>query len=304
MSVLERAAVGEASVYASRARYHSSDNNFTFSWPPVPARQFLAERDRAFDPRTPTGLIPLDASDDLATPYPATTPLMLLQYLKLRAGEAFETRFRASGEVYYVMRGAGESRNGDDLIEWSEGDLFCFAGGVASRHRSGAGEALLILLTNEPLLAFEGLNPPAPGEARIETVHWRAAEIAARFEEVWKRPITPQTTGHAVLFSSPALAPSTNTIPSLNVAMNSLEAGRDQRPHRHNGVAVTLSLQGAGVHSLIDGERKDWSDGAATVTPPAAVHSHHNRGNRRMLSLVFQDEGLHYYTRTPGFSFA
>jgi hypothetical protein len=49
---------------------------------------------------------------------------------------------------------------------------------------------------------------------------------------------------------------------------------------------------------------KDWSDFAATVTPPAAVHSHHNRGTGRMLSLVFQDEGLHYYTRTPGFSFA
>ena len=291
------------SVYAERARYHSADNNFDFSWPPVPARQFLSERDRAFAKDTPTGLVALDASDDLATAYPATTPVMLLRYLKLRAGEALETGFAASGEVYYVMGGAGESRNGEDVVAWGEGDLFCFPGGGTSGHRAGAGDCLLFVATNEPLLAFERLRPPAPGEARVETVHWPASAIAAEFEAVWKRPITPETTGHAVLFSSRALAPSTNTIPSLNVALNTLEAGRDQRPHRHNGVAVTLALQGEGVYSMVDDARKDWSDGAATITPPAALHSHHNRGSKRMLSLVIQDEALHYYTRTPGFSF-
>jgi gentisate 1,2-dioxygenase len=302
MSVQERQDIAD-SIYARRARYHSADNNFDFSWPPVPARQFLAERDRAFDAAGPSGLIALDAADDLGTAYPATTPLMLLRYLKLRAGESLETEFAASGEVYYVMRGQGESRNGDDLIAWGKGDLFCFPGGGTTAHRAGADDCLLMLATNEPLLAFERLRPPAPGEARIETVHWPAAEIAAQFQEVWMRPITAETTGHAVLFSSRALAPSTNTIPSLNVAINTLEAGRDQRPHRHNGVAVTLAIQGEGVYSMIDGARKDWSDGAATVTPPAALHSHHNRGSRRMASLVFQDEALHYYTRTPGFSF-
>ena len=302
MSVQERHAATD-SVYARRARYHSADNNFDFSWPPVPARQFLAERDRAFDAAMPTGLIALDAADALGTGYPATTPLMLLRYLKLRAGESFATGLAASGEVYYVMHGSGESQNGGDVVAWGEGDLFCFPGGGTSEHRADGRDCLLMLASNEPLLAFERLRPPAPGAARIETVHWPAAEIAAQFQAVWKRPITPETTGHAVLFSSQALAPSTNTIPSLNVAINTLEAGRDQRPHRHNGVAVTLAIQGEGVYSMIDGARKDWSDGAATVTPPSALHSHHNRGPRRMASLVFQDEALHYYTRTPGFSF-
>jgi gentisate 1,2-dioxygenase len=68
-------------------------------------------------------------------------------------------------------------------------------------------------------------------------------------------------------------------------------------------VAVTFSLQGEGVYSMIDGERVDWSDGAAQITPATRLHSHHNRGSQRMRSLIFQDEGLHYYTRTPGFSF-
>ena len=59
---------------------------------------------------------------------------------------------------------------------------------------------------------------------------------------------------------------------------------------------------GEGVHSMIEDERVDWAEGAAQVTPAAELHSHHNRGDKRMVSLVVQDEGLHFYARTPGFS--
>jgi gentisate 1,2-dioxygenase len=93
------------------------------------------------------------------------------------------------------------------------------------------------------------------------------------------------------------------TIPSINVAINTLAPGGDQRPHRHNGVAVTLAIQVEGIYSMIDGQRVDWSTGAAQITPATLLHSHHNRGVKRMRSLVIQDEGLHHYTRTPGFSF-
>ena len=85
--------------HTSQARYYDPANAFDFRWPPVPRRQFLAERDRAFDSATPTGLVALDASDVLATPYPATTPSLLVQYLRIRGGERFAPRQRASGEV-------------------------------------------------------------------------------------------------------------------------------------------------------------------------------------------------------------
>lgn len=294
---------GLDSVYARRACYHSADNNFDFSWPKVPARQFIAERDLAFAPSGPTRMIPLDASDDLGTAYAATTPTLLLRYLKIRADEVLHTEFAASGEIYYVIAGAGESENDGDVIAWKTGDLFCFPGGGETTHRAATTDCLLFCGTNEPLLAFERLRPPARGTAVVKPVHWRAEAIASELERVWQRPITESTTGHAVLFSSATLAPSTNTIPSVNVAINTLEAGRDQRPHRHNGVAVTLAIHGDGVYSIIEGKRVDWSEGAAQITPPTAMHSHHNRGCGRMHCLIFQDEALHYYTRTPGFSF-
>ncbi len=289
--------------YASRARYHIAENGFAFQFPAVPIRQFLQERDIAFDPTTPTGPIALDTSEILGTPYLATTPTILCRYLKIRAGEKLSTAFIASGEIFYVMSGSGESRNGDDTIAWGAGDVFCFPGGGETAHRAGDRGGLLFCVTNEPLLAFERLRAPLPGHAIVETTHWPSATIDGHFEAVWRRPMTADTTGYSVQFTSQALAPSINTIPSINCSINTLATGADQRPHRHNGVAVTLAIQGDGVHSTIDGREIPWSTGAAQITPATLMHSHHARGEKRMRSFVIQDEGLHFYTRTPGFSF-
>lgn len=289
--------------YAGRARYLTNENGFAFSWPAVPVRQFLEERDRAFAASSPTGLVALDISADLCTKYPATTPTLLCRYVRLRGTEQLRTAFAASGEIYYVIAGSGESRNGRDVIAWERGDVFCFPGGGETLHRAGSADSVLFSVTNEPLLAFERLRAPLPGQAVVETTHWPAAEIERHFQEVWRRPVSANTTGNSVQFSTTALAPSTNTIPTINTAINTLEPGCDQRPHRHNGVAVTLAIQGEGIHSMIDGKRVNWSTGAAQITPATLLHSHHSTGTQRMRSFVIQDEGLHQYTRTPGFSF-
>ncbi len=289
--------------YTRRARYFSDDNGFTFRWPALPVRQFRGERDRAFDPNTPTGMIALDSSDALGTRYPATTPALLLRYLKIRDGEELRTDLNASGEIYYVISGKGESRNGSDCVDWQEGDLFLFGGGGETIHRPVGGDCLLYLGTDEPLLAYDGLSAPALGNAKVGTTHWPSAEIERRLTSEWQRPLTGTSTGRFVQFATEALAPSNNTLPFIIVGLNTLAVGCDQRAHRHNGVAVTLALQGEGTYSMIDGQRVDWSTGAVQITPPTTLHSHHNRGNERMRALIFQDEALHYYTRTPGFSF-
>ena len=287
-------------IYTRRAEYHDPANAFAFQWSRVPRRQFLDERDRALDPATRTAEILLDSSDALEIDYPATTPTLLCRYLRLESGGAHVSRYAASGEIYYVMSGAGESRNGGDRIAWTAGDIFCFPGGGETNHTAGDADALLFVVTNEPLLSFERLRPPE--KAVIETVHYPAAEIARHLEAVFARERGAQEAGRAILFSSPALGGCTNMLPSINVAINTLEPGGDQRPHRHNGVAVTLAIQGEGVYSMIEDQRVDWSTNAAMITPPAELHAHHNRGKARMVSLVIQDEALHYYTRTPGFS--
>ncbi|NIR60407.1 MAG: hypothetical protein GWO02_13250, partial [Gammaproteobacteria bacterium] len=251
--------------HTANALYYDPANAFDFRWPAVPRRQFLAERDRAYDADAPSGLVPLDASAELDTPYPATTPSLLARYLRLRPGDTFAASQRASGEVFYVMSGSGESTGGPDTVTWGEGDVFCMAGGQEIAHR-GDG-ALLFCVSDAPLVAFQALRPAAIGETPIETVHWPAAEIDSRLDRVYGRERTEEEAGQAVLFSSRAMAPARNILPMMVAAINTLPSGADQRPHRHNGVAITLALRGEGVYSLIEGERIDWVEGAAQITP-------------------------------------
>lgn len=302
MELAERNRVDGQSSYEQRARYVCNENGFAFSYPAVPVRQFRAEYERAVHADQPTGVIVLDASDALGSAYPATTPTLLCRYIRLRAGERLSQTYTASGEVCYVMYGGGESLSGTDHLVWERGDVFCLPGGQETTYRADR-DTLLFNVTDEPLWAFAGAKASASGGGAVEAVVWRGEEIERRLEAVFRRPITEQTTGASVQFATRRTEPNFTTIPFINVAINTLASGCDQRPHRHNGVAVTLAIQGDGIHSEIDGERVDWITGVAQITPATTLHSHHNRGHMRMRSLVIQDEGLHIYTRTPGFSF-
>jgi gentisate 1,2-dioxygenase len=299
----ERATIADTP-YQRRARYFDSSNAFALKYPPVPCHQFLAERDRALDPATGTAVIPLDLSERLGTDFPATTPLILTRYLRIRAGDELATSLRASGELYYVIAGSGESRNGPDRIAWGPGDVFCLPGGIGSTHRAGASDCVLWEISNEPELAFEHLEPPAPENAVTGAVHYPAAEIAHQLERVGEKLKGQTIAGLALVFSSADQARSRNALPSLTLAVNQLPPGDSQRPHRHNSAAVTLSIQGKDCHSMIGRRRVDWQEHAVMVTPPGEVHSHHNDGDRQMVCLIVQDGGLYYHCRTMGFEFA
>ncbi len=290
--------------YTERARYFDSSNAFALKYPPVPCHQFLAERDLAFDPSTPTGLIALDLRERLGTPFPATTPLMLTRYARIRAGERLTTRFKASGELYYVFEGSGETRAGADRIAWGPGDVLCLPGGGQTSHVAGGEDAVLWVITNEPELAFENLEPPPPEHAVTRPVHYPAAEIRHQLARVAKKLEGQKIAGLALVFSSVDQALRRNVLPTLTLAINQLPPGDFQRPHTHNSAAITLALEGRNCYSLIDGERVDWQDRAVMVTPPAAVHSHHNDGDIWMSCLIVQDGGLHYHCRTMDFRYA
>ena len=89
------------SIYTQRAEYHNPAFAFDFRWPPIPRRQFLAERDRAFDLAIYTAEVPLDISSDLGTVYPATTPLITCRYLRIAAEQEYASRYKASGEIFF-----------------------------------------------------------------------------------------------------------------------------------------------------------------------------------------------------------
>ncbi len=289
--------------YTLRARYYSSADGFDIKTPRVPATLFLRERDRALDPATPTGLVTLDQSGALDLDFPATTPLILARFGRIRAGERLDTRFRASGEIYHVIQGSGETAWGAERLAWEPGDAFCLPGGVSASHQAGASDCVLWIVTNEPELAFERARPPASGEAPIEAVHYPAEEIRHQLDLIHRMPPEKVLPGKAVNFASVALEKRRTALPSLTLAMNSLLPGESQRAHRHNSVAVTLVVQGTNCYSLVNGARIDWERHAVMVTPPGDAHSHHNEGDEMALFLIVQDGGLHYHCRTMGFSY-
>ncbi len=291
------------SAYTARGRYLTPTNSFRDKLPPVPAAIFTAERDRAFDRDSPTGAVALDISDRLASPVPATTPLLLARYVRIRAGARLPLHLRATAVVHYVIRGSGETTNRNDRLAWAEGDIFCLPGGSETHHQAER-DAVLWMVTNEPEVAFHRLEPPSTDLASLGAVHFPAAEIRRHLVAVRATPDSADASGKVVVFATAPFENMLSLTPSMTLALNSMEPGRMQRAHRHNSVAVTLVIDGERCYSTIDGERVDWQAGATMITPPLAAHSHHNEGDRLATFLIVQDGGLFYHCRTIGFSFA
>ena len=292
-----------ASKAESRARYFNSGNAFNVRLPAVPNAVFVDEPRRALDPATPTGLIACDASAAMQCSFPATAPLVLARYARIRAGAQLQTDFVCSGAIFFVIQGHGQTEAGDETIHWRQGDLVMAPGDHAQRHIAIDDDAVLWVVTNEPQLAFENLRAPAPGNAPSGLVHYPAAEIDRQLETLYTVGSSDEIAGLALIFSSDQQAAGRNILPSLTAAMNSLPPGGQQRAHRHNSVAVSLVVDGDNCFSMIDGERKDWAPWATTITPPVSAHSHHNDGDRLAKFLIVQDGGLYYHARTMGFEF-
>jgi len=292
------------SVFEQRARYDSPANIFIIKRPAVPKHVFVEEIELAMAADTPTGWIVLDVGARMGFDYPATTPLMLGRYAKVRAGETLNGRFRASGEFYYGIAGSGSASKAGETIEWAAGDVFALPGGGDTELTAGGDGAVLFQVTNEPELTFNGLDAPRPEDAPTQAVLYPDAEIRHQMALVHDaQKADPKVTGLALHFSSERRQKMRDIHPSIALAMNSLDGNSVQRPHRHNSAALTLPIQGEGVYSVIEGERVDWHPYAIMVTPPAELHEHHNEGDEQMRSLVVQDGGLYYHLRTIGFSF-
>jgi gentisate 1,2-dioxygenase len=292
-----------ASKAAERARFFNSGNAFNIKLPAVPNAVFGLEPQTALDPATPTGFIACDASAEMECAFPATTPLILARYGRIRAEEMLKADFEATGVITYVIRGSGETTVGDETIAWGPGDIFIAPGGATAEHTAGADDAVLWIVTNEPMLAFENLRAPTADARPTDLVHFTADEIQRQIDLLYEIDQDENVAGMALVMSSDKQQAGRNVLPSLTLAMNTLAPGAVQRAHKHNSVAVSLVIQGENCFSMIDGERKDWAPWATTITPPTSVHSHHNDGSERALFLIVQDGGLYYHARAMGFEF-
>jgi gentisate 1,2-dioxygenase len=262
-------------------------------------------------------LVPLDLSAELAVDYPATSPALLAAFVVLDAGDTLTTRPDATSELYFCLEGSGSSTfvrpvpGGSPVtgtIPWAVGDFVTLPAGCTTEHTSApTGRSVLYRVTDAPLLAYLGV---VPGAAQFAPTRYDAATSLARLTEVERHPDAASRNRVSILLGN-AAQPRTMTVThTLWAMLGVLPAGRVQRPHRHQSVALDLitscapgcyTLVGTGVDGaggIIDPVRVDWETAGAFVTPPGLWHSHHNESGEPAYLVPIQDAGLHTYLRS------
>ena len=248
-------------------------------------------------------IIPLDLSGDLRTPYPATTPNLMANFLRICAGESLQTEANATSEMFYVIRGAGASETEWGVTHWSEGDLFVVPATARAKHNATADSAIY-WVNDAPLLHYLGV---APNKQQFSPLLFTHAQITARLMQERNAPDALSRNRVGLLLGNPA-CPLTKTLShTLWSLYNILPAGATQLPHRHNSVAIDFCVTaGENTYTLL-GEKIDdkgriinptkaiWEPGSLFTTPPGWWHSHHNESGEDAIVLPIQDAGLLTY---------
>ena len=270
--------------------------------PKVPIRQFSPELYRD----EPTGIIPLDLSKQLGIKTgEATSPALLANFVRIRAGEQIDTAVNATSQLYYVLYGRGFAAVDGRLIKWEKGDFLTLPAGARAVFYADAGTAMY-WVHDAPLLRYLGADANQP---KFRPTKFRRADAVAKLEEIASRPGANDKSRVSVLLAN-AEEEQTLTITHVLWAMfGVLPAGQEQLPHRHQSVALDLILdapQGCytllGTHvehgKIVDPIRVDWEAGGAFVTPPGLWHAHFNESGAPAHLIPVQDAGLQTYLRS------
>jgi len=254
-----------------------------------------------------TGIIPLDLSKALGiSGGQATSPGLLASFIRIRAGEQVGTSPNATSQLYYAIEGRGFAAVNGRLIRWEKGDFLTLP--AASRATFYAdSDAAFYWVHDEPLLRFLGAEATEP---RFRATKFPRARAVAELEEIAARPGANDKSRLSVLLAN-AEEEQTLTITHVLWAMfGLLPSGQEQRPHRHQSVALDLILNARpGCYTLlgtrldergdiVDPVRVDWEAGGAFVTPPGMWHAHHNESGAPAHLIPVQDAGLQTYLRS------
>jgi gentisate 1,2-dioxygenase len=259
----------------------------------------------------PTGIVPLDLSQQLGIKTgEATSPALLANFVRIRAGEQIDTAVNATSQLYYVLYGRGFAAVDGRLVKWEKGDFLTLPAGSRAVFYADA-ETAMYWVHDAPLLRYLGAEASQP---KFRPTKFRRADAVAKLAEIASRPGANDKSRVSVLLAN-AEQEQTLTITHVLWAMfGVLPGGQEQLPHRHQSVALDLILDAPegcytllGTHvergKIVDPIRVDWEAGGAFVTPPGMWHAHFNETGEPAHLIPIQDAGLHTYLRTLDISF-
>src|SRR6201987_3419264 len=102
----------------------------------------------------PTGVVPLDLSRELGiNTGAATSPALLANFLRIRAGEQIDTSPNATSQLFYVLYGRGFAAVNGRVVKGEKGDFFTLPAGTLSVFHAEA-DAAMYWVHDEPLLRY------------------------------------------------------------------------------------------------------------------------------------------------------
>ena len=276
---------------------------------PIPPTAFPAELYAS----GPSRVVPLDLSEQLRTPYPATSPALLASFVLINAGDELHLDPNATSQLLYCIRGRGRSRIDGGTMSWKEGDFLTLPARAAATHVAEEASALYHVV-DTPLLDYLGAMASTP---RFRPTVFTAETVRAMLAQVAAAPDIDRKSRVSVLLNNQRFDRTLTVTHTLWAMFGVLPAAKTQLPHRHQSVAVDLivdcqpgcySLLGDRVDpatsQIVDPVRIDWEPGGAFVTPPGKWHSHHNETGRDAHLIPIQDAGLQTYLRTLDIRFS
>jgi gentisate 1,2-dioxygenase len=276
--------------------------------PSVPHAEFSA----TLHEQGPTRVIPLDLSRQLGCPGPATSPSLCANFLHIRPGESIRVQPNASSQLYFVIRGRGQTQFGDTQFPWGTGDFVTLPAGNAAVHQA-ENDAALYWVHDEPMVRYLGARAESP---TFRPTLYRAEEARAELAKAEADPEAQRRSRISVLLANRACDQTLTVTPTLWAMLGVLPVGDVQAPHRHQSVALDLIIDcKPGCYTLIgkdlddhgriiDPERVDWKPASAFVTPPGLWHTHFNESGSAAYLLPIQDAGLQTYLRTLDIRFS
>src|SRR5262249_10740845 len=148
----------------------------------------------------PSRVIPFDLSGELKTPYPASSPALLANFIRIRPGEGVKTSPNATSELCHVIRGKGRSRlvgNGKEL-PWKKGDFFTLPSGCRAEHHADE-DAAFYWVHDEPLMTYLGARAESP---RFEPTLYLREQAEEELKQVAADPKAQQRSRVSVLLAN------------------------------------------------------------------------------------------------------
>jgi gentisate 1,2-dioxygenase len=292
----------------------------------------------------PSKITPFDLSKELEVNYPATTPNLLANFVRITINQSLPTSVEtATSQVFYIIRGSGHSLTRKGTVYWETGDLFVlpFLGDKLTpicQPQSGKNQCVLHTCSQEPitngcaiywvndspLLEYLGVRPKennhrtGDSELRFSPSFFNNQEVKSFVNNI--QPTNPKDgtpkNRRGVLFGNKYTQQTKTLTPSLWTLLNVISPFDTQRPHKHNSVALDLAISANGTvwtsmgpeidsdGEIINPINVEWRSGGVFVTPPGWWHSHHNTGTQDAWVLPIQDAGLYTHQRTLDIRFS